>query len=856
MLNSEEHAVTRRNFVKGSFAGAVATAGTLGAASMFGCTPAEQSASSSAAEEASASSAAEPATSSAVEPAALPQDEIHWSQCNVNCGGNCIFQWHSQDGKVQYMETDNIGDEDLQGRACLRGRSMRRWLNSPDRLLHPMKRVGERGSGQFEEITWDEALQILHDKLQYTIDTWGNQAIYNIYGTGMYATTGRIQKRFLNCIGGCMDQRYDYSTHMLQAIMPYMYGSQFSPYDNVHASSFSEAEANSDLVVMFGNSPAETRMGGANAVWDYAKMREGVMGRGGKIVSIDYRMNESCSGHPEEWLPIRPGTDAALAAALIHEFIVDKKTDEEFLAKYCVGWNEDSMPESAKGKNLSYYDYIMGAGYDMVEKTPEWAAPITQIPADKIRELAKDLENAKAPFVVQGWGSQRHTNGEETARAICMIPIALGKIGLPGTNTGQREAEPPIYLVGSIPGNDADADGNVPEGGVAPGCSILIPVYQWLNAVDHGTEMGVKNAGILDPAGELDDNDGKLKSNIHFIWNYAGNCITNQHGDINKVHEVLTSKPDDELFILVWDTVMTDSAKYADLLLPDAMRSEQMNMQTQGYSEYWTMVTVGTAAQTPPGDCRSCYDVLSDLADLFGKKAEFTQGRTHDEWVQHLYENNGGEAAGITMPNWETIKEQAVFKQAVAPAIGLKAFRDDPEANPLGTPSGKIEIYSEQLAQLNDEWEFENDERIHPIPDFHGGFQGYGSVNDEFPLYCSGFHHKSRTHSSFGFIPELEQVARQQVWINPADAEARGVAMGDKVRVKSPAGEIEIEALVTNRIIPGTIAIPQGAWHNADMTGDKVDKGGCVNTLTTYHPSPYAKGNGPAHSMIAQVTKA
>ena len=90
MLNSEEHAVTRRNFVKGSFAGAVATAGTLGAASMFGCTPAEQSASSSAVEEASASSAAEPATSSAVEPAALPQDEIHWSQCNVNCGGNCI----------------------------------------------------------------------------------------------------------------------------------------------------------------------------------------------------------------------------------------------------------------------------------------------------------------------------------------------------------------------------------------------------------------------------------------------------------------------------------------------------------------------------------------------------------------------------------------------------------------------------------------------------------------------------------------------------------------------------------------------------------------------------------------------
>ncbi|MBQ3106201.1 MAG: dimethyl sulfoxide reductase subunit A, partial [Eggerthellaceae bacterium] len=293
---------------------------------------------------------------------------------------------------------------------------------------------------------------------------------------------------------------------------------------------------------------------------------------------------------------------------------------------------------------------------------------------------------------------------------------------------------------------------------------------------------------------------------------------------------------------------------YADLLLPDAMRSEQMNMQTQGYSEYYAGVTVGTPAQTPPGECRSSYDVLADLADLFGKKAEFTQGRTHDEWVQYLYE--AGASADADMPSWEEILEQGVYKRAVPAAIGLKAFRDDPKANPLDTPSGKIEIYSERLAELNDTWEFENEERIHPIPDFHGGFEGYGAVTEEYPLYGTGFHHKSLTHSSFGFVEELEQVARQQAWIHPVDAQARGIAHGDKVRVKSPVGEIEIEAKVTNRIVPGTVAIPQGAWHDADMAGDKVDKGGCVNTLTAYRPTPYAKGNGTAHTFIAQVTKA
>ena len=122
-------------------------------------------------------------------------------------------------------------------------------------------------------------------------------------------------------------------------------------------------------------------------------------------------------------------------------------------------------------------------------------------------------------------------------------------------------------------------------------------------------------------------------------------------------------------------------------------------------------------------------------------------------------------------------------------------------------------------------------------------------------LFRSGFHHKSRTHSSFGFIPELEAVARQQLWVNPADAESRSIEDGDLIAVTSPVGEIRIEAKVTPRVIPGTVMIPQGAWHKANMNGDKVDEGGCVNTLTQYKPTPMAKGNG-THSMIVQIAKA
>ncbi|WP_417134994.1 DMSO/selenate family reductase complex A subunit [Rubneribacter badeniensis] len=812
-MTARESALSRRTFVKGSLAG-LALAGASGSA-LYGCAPQSQGDGANGAADA-------------------PADQIAWSQCNVNCGGCCVFQWHSRDGKIVYMESDNTGDDALQARACLRGRSMRRWLNHPDRLTKPMKRVGKRGEGKFEEISWDEAIDTIASELKRVIDTYGNEAIYKIYGSGMYSATGNPSSRLLNVLGGCLGGMYDYSTNMLSAALPFLYGEDCGPYDNVFASSMTEAELHSDLVVMFGNSPAETRMGGANIVWDFARVREAVKERGGRIVNIDYRLNESSSGHPDEWLPIRPGTDAALASAIAHEWVVNDQIDLEFLHTYCVGYDEETMPESAKGQNKSYRAYLMGEGYDMVEKTPEWAAPITQIPADTIRALANEIAAAEAPFIMQGWGPQRHTNGEDTSRAICMLPILIGKIGLPGTNTGQREAGPAVALVGGLP---SLSDKSTVE--------AAIPVYQWLNAVDHGEEMTATNAGI--------SGVDKLSCGIKFIWSYAGNCITNQHGDINKVHDILQDESKCE-FILVWDTVMTDSAKYADILLPDAMRAEQLNMYTNGYTEYYAGVTVGGPAQEAPGECRPSYDVCADIADKFGKRDEFTEGKTQEEWIQELYE--AGAAEDADLPSWDEIREQGVYKRELPPAIGLEAFRNDPEANPLKTPSGKIEIYSEQLADIAATWELEDDEVINPIPVFTPGFQGYGSVTDEYPLYCAGFHHKSRTHSSFGFIEELEQVARQQLWMNPLDAEPRGIADGDTVAVKSPAGEIRIEAKVTPRIVPGTIGIPQGAWHNADMDGDRVDTGACVNTLTTYKPTPLAKGNGPAHSIIAQVTKA
>ena len=806
-MTETQSTLSRRTFVKGSLAGLAAT-GAAGTA-LFGCAP-----------QSGTGAGEEPMAATGEETA---PDEIHWSQCNVNCGGNCVFQWPSRDGKVLYMETDNTGDTDLQARACLRGRSMRRWLNRPDRLLYPMKRAGKRGEGKFEQITWDEAIDTIASELKRVIDTYGNEAIYVNYATGMYSKTGNPTARLLNLLGGYLNRSYDYSAHMIEAVAPYMYGT------SLDGSSLTEATEHSDLIVMFGNSPAETRMGGANASWDFARLREAIQNRGGKIISIDPRMNETVSGHPDEWLPIRPGTDAALCAAIAHEWIVEGKVDKESLDTYCLGYDEDTMPESAKGQNKSYKDYIMGTGWDMVEKTPEWAAPITQIPASSIRELANTIAAAKAPFITQGWGPQRHTNGEDACRSIYMLPLLLGKWGLPGTNNGERESMALTSLVPGLPAGENPV-------------TLSIPAYQWVNAVDHGHTMTATNSGLV--------GGDELGTDIKFIWNYAGNCITNQHGDVNRVFETLSDEKKCE-FIVVCDTFMTDSAKYADILLPDAMRAEQLNMSTNGYSEYYWGVTVGGPAQEPPFECRPIYDVHAEIADRFGMKDKFTAGKPQDEWIRSIYEE--GAAEDPEMPSWDQILEQGVWKRELPTAIAFEKNVADPVGNPWKTPSGKIEIYSEALEKIASERELSEGHVISPIPFFDPGVEGYGAVTSEYPLYMSGWHDKARTHSSFGALEVLRDYNRHRLWINPIDAEPRGIENGDTLRVFNDRGEVEIMARVTARIMPGVVGMPHA--HRREVV-DGVDIGANANTLSGHHWSPISKNCPSTGSTLVQVEKA
>ena len=772
---------------------------------------------------AAAGAASAPTFSKADEAAAYEEGVTEvWGHCAINCPGRCALKFHVKDGEVLWVDTYSNPTNDLddpQPRACLRGRSYRRWMNNPDRITYPMKRVEgtKRGDGQYEQISWDEALQTIAEKLRYTIDTYGNEAVYNNYATGVSATTARPLNRLMNLLVGRLSYYGSYSTAEISWITPYVYGST--------SGSTLSAMEDSDLVLCFGSSPSETRQGGAVSHHDWVRGREYTKG---KVYIIDPRMNDSAMGHSAQWLPINPGTDAALVSAIAHELIVNDQVDHEFLDTYCVGFDESTMPESAKGQNKSYTDYIMGTGYDMVEKTPEWAAPLCGISADRIRSLTEEIAAAEHMFVVQGWGPQRRSNGEMTAMAIMVLPLLVGQVGLPGTNNGVREGSNGVGLQG-LPAGDNPV-------------TTSISVFSMADAIDRGTEMTEVADGVR----------GKehLDTNIKFVWNYAGNCITNQNSDINHVHDVMVDDTKCE-FVVGIDTVMCDSLKYSDIILPDLFRFEQVSMIGTGGDDGYMIA--GQPCTERKFECRTNYEWVAELAEIMGVGEEFSEGKTEEDWIKELYE--ASREKNPDLPTYEDAMAMGVYTVKGNKKIALEAFRADPVANPLKTPSGKIEIYSEALDQYIQTHEFADDDFVAPVPVYATEWYGVETTTDEYPLVCSGFHYRGRLHSSWGFDEQLKAANPQEAWINPVDAEERGIAQGDTIRVKNQFGEIELLAKVTGRTTPGVVCISQGAWHDADMNGDRVDKGGSINTLTTLRPSPLAKGN-PQHTNICQVTKA
>ena len=756
-------------------------------------------------------------------------DKVVWSSCNVNCGSRCPLRMEVRDGQITRVLSDNTGDDELgtqQIRACVRGRSIRHRIYNPDRLKTPMRRRPGtlRGEGQWDEITWDEAYDEIAATMTRLIKDYGNESIYLNYGTGTLGGTitrswppiATPVARLMNCVGGYLNHYGDYSSAQIAGAATYQYGGW------IGSNSFDDVK-NSQLQVMFGNNPLETRMsgGGETFVTQQTKKLHNV-----RTIVIDPRYSETAQGVGDLWVAPRPGTDAALVAGIAHVMITLGLHKQEFLDKYTVGFDEDHMPAGIPAGN-SYKSYIMGQGPDGVEKTPQWAASVTGVPAATITQLGREIGSAYPVHITQGWGPQRHANGENQARAIFTLAAMTGSIGVPGGGTGEREGSFGLPMANPFP--------------KANPVETSISVFGWTDAIERGPEMTALADGVR--------GKDKLDTGIKMVWQYAGNALTNQHGDINRTVKLLQ---DDTLceMIVVIDNQMTVSARYADILLPDVSNAEQLDIIQQGSAGNMGYSIIADQVIEPLYNCKTVYEMMTGIAQRMGVEQDFTEGKSQEDWVRQVVTES--QANIPELPDFEDLKEMGVWKVEGTSYIGLKDFRNDPVANPLGTESGKIEIFSKALWEISKTWTLPEGDKITALPEHIDTWEGptEAKTNPDFPIQVIGHHFKQRTHSSYGNVDWMQEAHPQVVWINPADASARGIANDDLVEVFNDRGRIQLPARVTARIAPGVASVPQGAWFKPDAQG--VDMGGSVNTLTSWHPSPITKGNAQ-HTTLAQI---
>lgn len=798
--------------------------------------------------------------------------EFVWSACTVNCGSRCPLRLEVKDGTILRVLPDDTGSDELgdqQVRACVRGRAIRHRIYNPDRLKKPMKRKPgtKRGEEQWETISWEQALDEIADKMKDIKAKHGNESIYINYGTGTLGSTMARSwppertafARLMNTWGGYLDHYSDYSTTQITAAYPYFYGGWQS------SNSFDDAR-NARLQVMFGNNPLETRMsgGGHTFVSQQIKRDHGV-----RTIIIDPRYSETAAVIGDEWVPLRPGTDAALIAGMIHVMLAENLHDQAFLDRYCVGFDEHTLPEGAPAHG-SYRSYVEGAGPDGTAKTPEWASAITGIPAARIVQLARDIAGAKPCAITQGWGPQRHANGENTARAIFMLACVTGNIGISGGGTGGREGSAGLSIV--TPFND----------GLKNPSNKIISVFSWLDAVQHGEKMDTFNAGVCEkPApgvraakvpvdAEGNPTNTRLEAPIKMVWQYSGNSVVNQTGDNNLSVEMLQDDTLAEL-IVVCDIQYTVSARYADYILPGTSAAEEDDIHPGENGGPMAYGIVSSQAIEPLYECRNIYDICTDLAKRLGTEAAFTEGKSREQWLRDTIA--ASRVKDPKLPDYDTWKSQGMYRRNAGPSIAMAKYRTDPDANPLPTPSGKIEIYSGRLAAMAKAWEFGvfrpklPGDQLTALPEYVDSWESGEAArdSDQHPLQVIGHHYKGRTHSTYGNVDWLQEAHPQTAWLNNLDAAARGIANGDEVFVFNDRGTVKLQARVTERIMPGVVSIPQGAWYDPKPASavapppgankDKpVDVAGSVNSLTSLHPSPLAKGNA-VHTTLAQVVK-
>ncbi|EGQ8056980.1 molybdopterin-dependent oxidoreductase [Vibrio alginolyticus] len=744
----------------------------------------------------------------------VQDDERVVQTCSTfDCGGKCDIRAHIKNGALTQITTrpdDDIDEFMPMMRGCVRGRGYRRFVNNPERLKYPMKRVGKRSEGKFERISWEEATSIIAKEVTRLTKQYGPECRFvtnNTAVTGGAFSGDKMLKRLFNQTGGYLSYYHSVSMGNTLAATPYTYGTALS-------GNSMDTLLDSKLVILWGHNPTETIFGHSNHY--YQKMKR----NGTKFIVVDPRYSDTVASYADQWIPLLPTSDNALMDAMMYVIYTEKLYDADFVAKNTIGFDEDSMPEGVpSGESL--VSYLTGVK-DGIKKTPEWAESITKVPAKTIRDFAIEYATTKPAALIQGWAPQRHICGERSARGSTLLATITGNVGVSGGWAGGA---------GFAGGRKFAVYADQKENPVKESISIM----NWVDAVGAPErvtpEVGLKGVD-------------ELKAPIKMIFSLAGNYLTNQNPNVNRAAKILEDEGKVEL-IVVSDLYMSPSAQYADLVLPETAFTERWNIgETWGTGSY---LVLSEKLVEPDFERRSDYDWLCDVAKKLGVYDEFSEGRTEKEWIEWVWEETRKLHANDNLPTFEEFQKTRRFAFKDSTYVAFEDNVKDVEKFPFDTPSGKIEIFSKRLYDMN-----------HPeIPALSHYVPSPESFADEltkeFPLQLITWKPKNRANSTQFKNPWLQEVMQQELWMNPIDADKRGIKHGDTIKVFNSRGTVEIPVKVTPRIVPSVVAMANGAWRQLNNKG--IDVGGCPNTLSSERITPLAKGNSH-QTMLVEVVRA
>ncbi|MGH7120981.1 MAG: molybdopterin-dependent oxidoreductase, partial [Acetobacteraceae bacterium] len=619
--------------------------------------------------------------------------------------------------------------------------------------------------------------------------------------------------RMLAATGGYTGQVTNYSYATGMTLMPHVVGSSTCVYGPV--GDWADIARHAGLMMCFGGmryGNGQVHSGGGGEHLMRRCVRE-AQAAGVRLISV----SPVRSDLPGEWLAIRPCTDTALMLALAYVLLAEGLADQEFLARYTVGFAELAA-------------YLRGAE-DGVQKTPVWAAPITGIGSERITALAREL--ARVPTMLTAtWALQRAQYGEQPFWMLVALAAMLGGIGKPGQGFGfGYGSSGGMGTPGSrIPAVSLPSLGN-------PARSA-IPVARFVEMLEN-------------PGGEYQYDGATLRYPDTRLIYWAGGNPFHHHQDLNRLQRAWARAET----VIVNEPWWTSVARHADIVLPATTTLERDDI---GSSSHDRFIIAMHQAIPPQHQARDDFAIFADIADALGVRERFTEQRDPQTWLRVMYERTrtAGTRAGIAMPDFDAFWE-AGFVEIPAPSeriVPFASFRADPERNPLQTPSGKIELYSETIARFG-----YADCPGHPLWLAPREYLGAPKAQ-RFPLHLVSVQPATRLHGQLdqGTVSLATKIAdREPLQMHPADAARRGLAEGAIVRVFNERGACLAGLTLTEDVLEGVVMLQTGAWFDPLEPGTPGSL--CVHgnpNVLTEDIGTSRLGQGPsAHSCLVDVER-